>query len=238
MEGILWDLLYPKRCAVCDRVLKMGEQGVCQRCAALPKKITEYFCMTCGRMLSESQVLCSRCEKKEHAFDEGRSAFVYDCIMRRSMKRFKYEGRQEYAGYYSSVLYKMFREKVEAWGADAFVPVPIHTERFRKRGYNQAAVLARELGKKAGLPVHEEMLLRIKNTAPQKELSEKERFKNLCKAFSVNKEVWELSKQINCVIIVDDIYTTGSTIEACSRALKTVGIQKVCFLCVCTGQGN
>ncbi len=234
-EGFLWDILYPGRCAVCDRVLKRGEYGVCTHCTPLPQKIEGDICMKCGRPVPGEGVICSRCEKGENTFCEGRSSFLYDRYMRRSISFFKYKGRQEYASYYASVLDEMFREKVEAWGAEALVPVPVHAERLRKRGYNQAALIAGELGRKNGLPVYD-LLLRNRKTIPQKELSDKERLKNLCNAFSVNKEVWELSKRIKCVIIIDDIYTTGSTIEACSRTIKTLGIQKIYFLCVCTSQ--
>lgn len=237
-DFFVWDILYPKRCAVCDRVLKQKEQYVCTDCICVPRKITRSFCLKCGKCVSGAGVLCERCKREEHTFQEGRAAFIYDSAMRRSMKRFKYEGRQEYADFYGSVLYEMFGTKAAVWGADAVVPVPVHTERLRKRGYNQAALLAKEFGRRAGLPVYEELLQRVKNTAPQKELTERERLRNLCQAFCVNKKVWELSKWINCVIIIDDIYTTGSTIEACSRALKAFGVLKIYFLCVCTGQGD
>ncbi|MBR1740830.1 MAG: ComF family protein [Lachnospiraceae bacterium] len=234
----LWDIFYPPRCAICDCILGRNETYVCTGCASLPKRILKDFCLKCGRPVGEEQAVCPQCKGRSFSFDAGRSAFIYDRYMRRSIKNFKYHGRQEYALYYADVLFEMYREDVEKTGADAILPVPVHRERFRKRGYNQAELLAEEFGRKMELPVYGNLLVRTKKTAPQKELSDKERLKNLCQAFSVNMKVWELSKGINCVIIIDDIYTTGSTIEACSRALRAFGIKKIFFLCVCTGQGD
>lgn len=123
-------------------------------------------------------------------------------------------------------------------GAGSNKPVPVHPARYRRRGYNQAEILARHFGKLSGLPVGTEMIARIKDTRPQKELSAGERKRNLAGAFSVGRQVRELNQIPECVIIMDDIYTTGSTMEACSAVLKETGIRRIYFLCVCIGQGN
>jgi ComF family protein len=119
---------------------------------------------------------------------------------------------------------------------DVLVPVPVHQNRLKKRGYNQAALLARELGRLTNIPVAEHLLIRKKDTLPQKELSERERKQNLQDAFALG-ERQELNLLQECVIIIDDIYTTGATLEECSRVLKQVGIQRIYFLCVCIGKG-
>ena len=221
---------------VCDEVLRRKEQYLCGRCLLLPEKTEGEICFKCGKPIEDGSEYCESCRKKEYTFQTGRAAFLYERYMRRSMKRFKYQGRKEYALYYADVLYRMYGKEVMEWKADALVPVPIHKKRMERRGYNQAALIARELGRLVKIPVYENFLVRTKNTMPQKELSERERFSNLCHAFSVNRNVWELSKRINCVIIIDDIYTTGNTIEACSRALREFGVENVHFLCVCTSR--
>ncbi len=111
------------------------------------------------------------------------------------------------------------------------VPVPIHRTRLRKRGYNQAALIARELSKLTGLPVCEKIIERVKDTAPQKELSREERRKNMKRAFKLCGNVVELCE----AVIIDDIYTTGSTVDEMSRLLRSAGMRDVYVLTVCSG---
>jgi ComF family protein len=118
--------------------------------------------------------------------------------------------------------------------ADALVPVPVHATRKKTRGFNQAEILARVIGKKLGIPVIPEMLVRNKKTLPQKDLSAAERLKNLSGAFAMG----EIPEGIRSVILVDDIYTTGSTIEACARALRASGISRIYFVVICMTGGR
>ena len=113
--------------------------------------------------------------------------------------------------------------------ADCLVPVPLHPTRYRKRGFNQAELLARELGALSGIPVRTDILFREKKTEAQKELTPDQRIRNLQKAFRADPEKADVSS----VILVDDIYTTGSTAEACTRALKEAGVGKVYTACLC-----
>ena len=119
---------------------------------------------------------------------------------------------------------------------DMLLPVPVHKKRLQQRGYNQAELIAKELGVHARIPVVTDWLCRQENTLPQKELSAQERFQNLQGAFAVKEA--ELYTNINCVIIIDDIYTTGSTIEACSQVMRKIGVQNIYFLCLCSGQAE
>ena len=102
---------------------------------------------------------------------------------------------------------------------DAVVPVPVHKSKYRERGYNQAEILANGIGKRLGIPVMPDFLVRSKKTLPQKQLSDKERLKNLQEAFMVNKKAGCCLSMPAKVLLVDDIYTTGSTIEACTNVL-------------------
>lgn len=122
---------------------------------------------------------------------------------------------------------------IRACRADAFVPVPLHKSRKRKRGYNQAEVLARELSALTGIPVCTDLIGRVKKTAPMKELSAAQRQNNLKKAFKILRN----DVKLKTIIIVDDIYTTGSTIDAVSRELKSVGVEKIYFVALAIGRG-
>lgn len=122
---------------------------------------------------------------------------------------------------------------IRGWGPDLIMPVPLHKKRRRKRGYNQAGVLGRRLGRLLGIRVDDKSLLRRVYTDPQKKLGRLERKKNLRNAFALK----ESFKPVPVVLLVDDIYTTGNTIDAVSEVLKKKGVEKVYFLTISIGQG-
>ena len=121
-----------------------------------------------------------------------------------------------------------YGDMIRRMDVDAIVPVPIHRSRRRKRGFNQAEILAEILGKKLGIPVEPELLKRNRKTVPQKELSPSERLKNLTGAFLAES----LPDDKKRILLVDDIYTTGSTLEACARVLKNAGAEVVYFVVI------
>jgi ComF family protein len=121
---------------------------------------------------------------------------------------------------------------INRWKPDVLMPVPIHREKLVKRGYNQAQVLAETLGGMWGIPVDAKSLKRKRRTRAQKELNPQERKKNLREAFTLNKKV-----KYDTVVLVDDIYTTGSTVDVLAGLLKENGAKKVYFLTVCIGKG-
>ena len=155
------------------------------------------------------------------------------------MAAVKYKNKREYLDFYAEAAAEKLRqyENREEWQFDGLVPVPVHPARKRKRGFNQAEVLAKRMGERLEMPVYPEFLYRIRNTEPLKELNPDERLRNLQQAFQADAEAIRASGVQN-VLLVDDIYTTGSTAEACTRALLSAGIEKVCFFAVCIGQGQ
>lgn len=230
------DILYPRRCALCDGVLSVKEEFLCHFCEGGAEFITDDYCMKCGKPVEENAEYCPDCAGKETAFEYGRAVFLYGRQIRESISRFKYHGRQEYAAFYAHAMYQQFQSWIEGIAPDAFVPVPVHKERRRKRGYNQAELVANELGRLCGIQVVSDCLVRIENTVPQKELSGRERYANVNHAFCVRSETQELYKTLKCVIIIDDIYTTGSTMETCAQVLSRYGVRRIYFLCISIGQ--
>lgn len=126
-----------------------------------------------------------------------------------------------------------FERIVKEWKIEEIIPVPLHRSRQRKRGYNQAQILAEEIGKKLEIPVKKDVVKRIQKTRPQKELGSRERIQNLKGAFGVSRS-WIPKK---CVLVIDDIYTMGNTIHRVAEVLKKAGVQKVYFLTISIGQG-
>ena len=121
-----------------------------------------------------------------------------------------------------------------SWKVDALVPVPLHPARKRKRGYNQAELLALEIGKQLGLRVENNWLIRTKNTVPQKLLNGQERQNNLKKAFNIGRNDVKLYDRI---ILVDDIYTTGTTLDEIAALLKSHGVSEVYCVTLACGAG-
>lgn len=195
--------------------------------------------MHCGKPLAAQEAeYCYDCAKNGRSnYIRGLALWVYDKQARQSVARFKYMGRREYASYYAEEMADGMGELVSRWNADALIPVPVHKKRLRKRGYNQAQLLAEEFGKRVGIPVISDYIIRIKDTKAQKDLSSRDRRNNLNKAFCLRNVQRELCNPPRCAIIVDDIYTTGSTVEACAGVLLQAGVEEIYYISLCIGQG-
>lgn len=226
------DLIFPRRCAVCDEVTDRTGNGVCSSCASEIVYIKAPACMKCGKQLKQEMELCADCMKKKHWYIRGVALYDYGS-MADSVFRFKYAGRQEYALFYGRDLYEKYGNWLLAVRPDALIPVPIHSSRERQRGYNQSALIAKALSKLSGIPVNNGLIVRKKRTLPQKNLSGQERQNNLKRAFKICQNDVKLST----IVIVDDIYTTGSTIDAMAEVLMTAGIQRVYYMALAVGRG-
>lgn len=227
------DILYPPRCPVCDKIIVPKGNYVCEGCEGSFKYIGNIYCIVCGKPLrNESADVCSGCLEKKHIFDECRGTFVYDDAMRKSIYRFKYHGRCEYSKYYGLEMVRVLKEKINQYNADAIIPVPMHIKKERQRGYNQAYLLAKEISYQTKIPILNNYIVRSRSTAIMRNLGAAQRENNLKKAFKISGDVVKLTN----VIIVDDIYTTGATMDAMARCLKESGIRKVYGLCLSSGR--
>lgn len=227
------DLLFPERCVCCDEIADQPGKGVCRECHNKIVYIKEPFCMKCGKPLKEDEgEYCTGCQRTAHSYIQGTALYDYGS-MADSIYRFKYKGRQEYAGFYGRELYEKRGRWLAALRPDALVPVPIHSSRKRMRGYNQAELIARALSKRSGVPVNTKLIIRVKKTIPQKNLNETERQNNLKRAFKIQQNDVKLST----IVIIDDICTTGSTVNAMTEVLKNAGIEKVYYMALAVGRG-
>lgn len=228
--GIL-ELLYPRRCSVCHEIIK-GKGDFCPSCAKKLPYIREPRCKKCGKEIGRAeQEYCRDCMRFPHSFDKGAAVFTYNSLMGHSIAMFKYHNRREYAKTYAAQMYRHDRKFLESCAPDVILPVPVHALKKRQRGFNQAELIAKELGKLTGIPVDCSYIIRTQKTVPQKELSRQQRKANLRKAFDIRKKGVCYEK----VLLVDDIYTTGATIDAISELLKENRTKKVFFLTICVG---
>ena len=226
-------ILFPRRCPVCDEPVKPWNALICRECAPKLTYIRPPRCLKCGKHIGDGRKeYCDDCTAHPHLFDSGRALFSYRSVSA-SIARFKYHGRREYAACYAACIQEQLGDFIRACRADALVPVPLHKSRHKKRGYNQALVLAEELSARTGIPVRDDLIERTQKTVPMKDLSATERQNNLKKAFKILRN----DVKLNIIVIIDDIYTTGSTIDAMCRELKKAGVERIYFITLAVGRG-
>ena len=226
-------LFWPEICPFCGRV---SRNGICKTCREELERIRirEPRCMRCGKPLRRpEQEYCFDCEQTVHAFDRGYSLWLHKGPVKQSVYQFKYHNQRRFAVYYAAEMTEAFFPAVSLWKPDLLIPIPLHKKRIKKRGFNQSLLIAEELGKRMSLPVDAKSLVRNKDTSPQKILDPAGRKRNLEQAFSVR----DTFVPVPAVLLVDDIYTTGNTLDAAAKKLKEKGVQKVYFLTISIGQG-
>ncbi|MBR0164570.1 MAG: ComF family protein [Lachnospiraceae bacterium] len=227
-------MLYPRRCPVCDDAVSPAGADVCRDCRGVFPALPEETCAKCGKPLSARQKdegYCGDCLRIDHAFDRGFSLFSYRDVAP-SVYRFKYKGRQEYASYYAGRFVKRNKRALGRLSLDALIPVPLAKKKLQKRGYNQAEVFARALSGHLRVPVMNDIITRVRDTKPQKELDYYGRRNNLKNAFIMKKN----DVSLKSVALVDDIYTTGSTADEIASLLKQSGVRFVYVFTPAIGQ--
>ncbi|MCI9247643.1 MAG: ComF family protein [Dorea sp.] len=233
----LLKLFWPEVCPFCGKV---SAQGICGECRKKTDrlKVREPKCMKCGKPVKDAeQEYCRDCLDARHEYDRGAALWVHKPPVNTSVYQFKFHNRRSFGSFYAKEMAAEYGEALAGWGIDIIIPVPLYPGKYKKRGYNQAAVLARELGKVLDIPVEERLLKRIRETAPQKNLTPRKRRQNLNGAFSVEKRRRVFLKS-RSVLLTDDIYTTGSTVDEAAKTLKKAGAEKVFYLAISIGQGN
>ncbi len=211
----------------------MQDCGVCRHCweNALRMQVLPPLCPSCGIPFQsaavESGQLCGGCSLRTPPYSGARSFGYYRSELSRLVRGFKFEGRKNLSALLSPLLARTF---VSAWNpedVDLVVPVPLHPRRRRERGFNQAALLTRDLSRLIAVPWLESILVRTRNTAPQVGLSDSERLQNVRQAFHCTRPVAVAHKRI---LLVDDVMTTGATVCSASDALLDAGALRVSVL--------
>jgi len=232
MKLMKWCLrmLYPQTCYFCG---KINETPICEECIKKVTYIKEPRCKKCGKPIRyKEQEYCLDCQRKSFSYEQGRSLWIHKGAVPWSIYQFKYHNRRVFGEFYAEELFRLYGEKIKEWGIDVIVPVPLHPRRQRMRGYNQTEIIAKHLSKLTGIPVEKKWVKRIHYTQPQKKLNNKERKKNLERAFCIQKQYKEYER----VLLIDDIYTTGSTIDTIAKQLLEKCNKKTWFLTISIGQ--
>ena len=204
--------------------------------------VQEPTCLRCGKEIASEEIeYCYDCSHHPRSFVRGFALAVYDPIMRESVRRFKNGGRMEYADWYAQAIWQQYGTELRGLEIDAVVPVPLHRSRRNERGYNQAELLAKRLAKRLRVPMWPRALKRTRKTTAQKYLGGRERQRNLESVFALGQRPWRMGSswlEQKTVLLVDDIYTTGGTAEACTRVLLEAGAQAVYLVNVCIGENE
>lgn len=226
-------LFFPRRCPVCGEIVRSGDQLICEDCVKKLSPVRAPVCRRCGKEVeSDRMEYCHDCMRHPRSFRHNFALLNYNGTARQSLAAVKYKNKREYLDFYARAICVRFGRQILRVHPDVIVPVPIHPSRRRSRGFNQAELLARLIGSQLGIPVCPDALTRVRKTLPQKQLDPGERLHNLERAFAVGS----LPDHVHTVLLADDIYTTGSTIEACTRVLLANGVKQVYSLTVCIGK--
>lgn len=228
----LFDFILPKRCLLCGKVIS-SEDSLCADCFDQIKFITAPYCRHCGRPLvghkDDVQGLCCvECLGRKSPFRLCRSAIEYDDYSKKIILDFKFADHLENRKLLARWLYMAGRDIFDL-GADLIIPVPLHFTRLIKRKYNQSAILANELALISHIDVDCRVLKKIRYTLPQVQCNGKQRVTNIKNAFDISKPEKIKGKRI---ILIDDVYTTGSTLKECAKVLLKAGAKSVDTLTV------
>ena len=229
------DLLYPRQCVGCGGSSPETFRYICWDCWSDASLVEPPFCSLCGDPVAgavEHGFVCYSCSAQRPAFDAARSAARYDGVVGESLRMLKYEKALWIAPDMAELLHRCLEAEYPGQWFDFIVPVPLHHVRRRGRGYNQSAVLARELSRRIGRPVQPGMLRRIRPTATQTNLTAADRQSNVASAFQYRRKEWLAGRR---VLLVDDVMTTGATVNACAKALKKGGAESVHVVTVARG---
>ena len=208
------DLLLPPSCVNC----RSFDAWLCQPCLEQISFITGAVCEHCGTPRKDTPAFCYQCESNPLTTIDGIrvAAFFEDNPIRTAIHQFKYRDQRVL----DSILGQIMANTYRRYGlkAEIVVPVPLHKSRQKERGYNQSELLARQVGRQLDLPVNGHALTRTRNTPAQMKLTAQERHRNVLNAFHCERQVVNQS-----VLLIDDVCTTGATLDACAVALKKSG---------------
>jgi competence protein ComFC len=221
-------LVWPSSCRLCGRLLERpGERVVCAACLDTLEPRRTSYCVRCGRFFDGRAAphLCRDCLASRPLYSRHRSGAPYQGNLRQVIILMKYEGFRVLGRDLAAFALRALGDQWPLWaGLDAIVPVPLHGKKLKRRGFNQAEIVARAIGRVKGIPVRRGVLVRVRNTPAQTSLEGRDRRRNLAGAFAVRRPGWVRGKTL---LLVDDVYTTGSTIRECCRALRRAGAEEV-----------
>lgn len=223
------DLVYPPCCALCRSRIFHDRGVICEECGRGLLPIDAPYCERCGHMLDNPTATCAACPGRTFYFDGAISGFQFNRPLQDLVHQLKYRNRPGIGRFLGSLLAKRVEREPCFPHITVVVPVPLHPRRKRDRGYNQSEHIAQGISDETGIPVLENGLVRHRNTPSQTSLSPEVRMANVEGVFEVNRVE---AVRGSTVALVDDIFTTGATINSCARTLLQAGVERIFALTV------
>jgi ComF family protein len=222
--GAVADFVFPRLCGECNQRILEPKRLVCCHCEAAMEPLRLPLCPTCGCEDADAGSMCNDCPEGDVHFEAARAFTGFFGTAETLVEKLKYSGRTEYAPTMARPMARVCFTEYKKVGFNVVAPVPLYSTRERERGFNQAKVLADSLAEQLFLPVNQNLVKRIRPTATQTSLTRKERAKNIKDEFSIPTPDDVAGKTI---LLVDDVYTTGATLNECAGALKSAGAEAV-----------
>lgn len=219
-------VLFPPKCIKCNKIID-SYGNLCSNCWSSIEFITDPMCKICGVPFEfdmDIDLICGQCAGTKQFFDHAISIFKYDENSKNLIYKFKYNDKTYLSKYFAKWIYKNIHTSINDY--QYIVPVPLHRKRMRKRFYNQSSLIASylaKLSKKTFLP---NLLIKNRYDVPQTSLTKKQRLKNVKSSFAINPKLQSKIEGTK-ILLIDDVYTTGSTLNECSKILKKNGCNQI-----------
>lgn len=227
-DGIM-DFLYPRIDCVCcgKRLEKKAAHGICMDCVGSLPFIQDPKCSICGRTVNQGTDICLECRYHGHSYDQALAVFEYSMVIREMIHRYKYGGEYSLSRTFGFFLSELFYES--NWKVDLMIPVPLHKNREKSRGFNQSALLGDYMSQRTGISCNDKVLVRSVDTKSQTGFNRDKRAENMKNVFNIVDAHAIKDKNI---LIIDDVHTTGATIDSCSQTLRWAGAKKIFALTI------
>jgi len=227
---------YPEICRICETERATAKNGfVCSKCWRQVRFIRPPFCERCGLPFEgdiTTKFECTNCREMELHFSAARSAVVARTVVLETIHRYKYQHALWFENFLAGLFLREAIPALRGQNWDWIVPVPLHPVKEREREFNQAGRLAKHLSNAAKIPLNEKLLRRVTFTATQTLLTREQRAENMHGAFAIHKGLKLNGEKI---ILVDDVFTTGATTNACAKTLRAAGAGGVCVWTIARG---
>jgi len=234
-KGLL-NLVYPLECQICRVPLgPFKESSLCDKCKGKIRLNLAPFCIKCGRSLINSTKdnnCCRECSHRSYYFQRSWAAANYEGVLKEAIHSFKFGAHLRLLPIFTELVINFAMRYIDIDTFDVVVPVPLHKTKLREREFNQAQLLAKDFSDKKSLPINSWGLKKIRNTKPQTEFNKDKRRSNIKNAFKVTDSSCFKDKKI---LLMDDVFTTGSTLNECAKMLTESGAKSVECLVVARG---
>jgi len=217
-------MLFPNICSLCGEKC-FNEEKLCLTCKH-NLSLNNSRCQQCALPIAKNNSICGKCLNNKPYYDKTFAPYLYQSLISRLILDLKFNQQLANAVILGELLFLQIK-KQNIICPDVLIPVPLHKKRLKQRGFNQALEIAKILSKKLNTPIDYQACQRIKNTLPQSEISAEERKKNIHQAFAISKKI-----NYQHIAIIDDVMTTGNTVNELAKALKKSGIKKISVWCI------